>query len=89
MTAVRSFVRSSVRLSGAFLRIGSLFFSDFLHDDRKLSNLKSDGARFLIKIFFGPFWPIMADFWPKNRVFCDFLKICSLKFSDFLHEGRK
>ena len=82
-------VRSSVRSSGGFLRIGSLLFSDFLHEDRKLPNLKSDGARFLKKNLICPFWAIMADFWPENRVICNFLKIYSLKFSDILHEGRQ
>ena len=33
--SVRSFVRSSVRLLPAYLRIGSLVFADFLHKGAK------------------------------------------------------
>ena len=40
------------------------------------------------KFFFACFGPKWGNF-PQNRVFCNFLGILSLKFSDFLHEGRK
>ena len=49
----------------AFLKIGSLEFSDFLHDDVTSSNLKSDEARFFEKNLIRLFLAIMADFWPK------------------------
>ena len=48
-------VSLSVRPSGVFLGIGSLVFSDFLHELRGPQTLKSDGARFLKKKSFGPF----------------------------------
>ena len=48
-TPVSQSVSLSVCLSLAFLRIGSLFFSDFLHEVRGTYVQKSDGARFLKK----------------------------------------
>ena len=42
-------VSLSVCPSGTFLRIGSLLFSDFLHEVRGPQRVKSDGARFFGK----------------------------------------
>ena len=64
-TIFTMYVCVCVCLYRAFLEIGSLEFSDFLHDDVTSSNLKSDEARFFEKNLIRPFWAKMADFWPK------------------------
>ena len=79
------FVRSSVRLLPAFLRIGSLVFPDFWHKDAKWQCRKCDGARFLKKNFLGQIW---AKNCPKNRVFWTLCKIASLVFSGFWQKDR-
>ena len=82
MTVVRSSVRSSVHLSGAFLRIGSLNFSVFCIR-AKVTQLKNGRSPIFEKKNFYPFWVKIGPKWAQNRVFRYFLKILSLKFSDF------
>ena len=69
-----------VSLLVSFLRIGSLDFSDFLHEVRGPQMQKSDGALFLKKKSLVPFF---GQKMPKNEVFRTLRKIESLNFSDF------
>ena len=46
------FVRSLIYSFVCSFRISSLFFTDFLHEVRRLEILKSDGVQFLLKINF-------------------------------------
>jgi len=63
----------NVRLSRAFLKIGSLVFSEFLHEVRGLKIMEPD---FQEKTIFGIFCPKLA----RNKVFWIFLEIVLLLF---------
>ena len=72
---------SLVSQSGRFHSIGSLEFSDFWYQGSFLLLLKTDGAGFSKKNFFG-------QIGVKNRHFLAFLGNQSFDFSDFLYETR-
>ena len=73
-----SFVRPSfVRPLRFFIRIGSLAFSDFLYEVRKLQMVKSDEARFFGKNLF---YPNLGKKGPKARLFWNFFLILSSIF---------
>ena len=82
LTDVRPFVRPSARLLPTFLGVGSLVFSNFLHNYAKWRFPKSDGSWFSKKKFSGQKWRKYAG----KPVFWHFLEILSLFFSDFLHK---
>ena len=64
-----------------FLRIGSIFFSDFLHEVMGPLQLKSDRARFFGKILIFSKMRERGLKMPKNRVFGLLRKIESLVFA--------
>ena len=75
ITLIRLSVCLSCRQSQSFLKIGSLFFSDVIHDDSWLRYLVTDGARFLKKK--KKFW--RPEFMPNGSKSC--LKLGFLSFS--------
>ena len=56
ITLVRLSIRPSVHLSLGFLKIGSLVFSDIVHDDSWPWDPVTDAATFLIKIMAARIW---------------------------------
>ena len=78
----------SVRLSLSFLKIGSLVFSDIVHDGSWTWHLVNDRARFLKKSFwqpeFEPKWPKSG---PNLGFFCHFLKFGFLVFYEISYNG--
>ena len=74
-------VRLSVHPSLSFLKIGSLVFSDIVHEGNWPWYLVTDTIRFLGKNEMAArIWAKWAKFWPETRFFCYFLKFCSLVF---------
>ena len=79
ITLIRLSVCLSCRQSQSFLKIGSLFFSDIVHDDNWLRYLVTDGARFLKKKVLAA-W-IHAKWFkirPETRVFVIFSSLVHL-----------
>ena len=76
---------SSVRRSLRFLNIGSLVFSDIVHDDSWLWYLVSDEARFLRNIFGGLNLGPTGVNQTQNEVFCHFLEFGSWVFLEIAY----
>ena len=72
----------SVCPSLSFLKIGSLVFSDIVHDDSSPWYLVTDRARFLKKNWWPKFGPKSG---PKVGVFLQFLKFGSLVFLEIAY----
>ena len=79
------FVCPSVRLLPAFLRIGSLVFSDFWHKDAKRQCLKCNRARFSKNLFV---WPKMPEICRKTRFLGIFFIFHHLFFLNFCSKMR-
>ena len=83
--SVRLSVSPSLRPSLSFLKIGSLVFSDIVHDDSWPWYLVTDKARFLKNKNGGPNLDQMVQNRGRNYVFCHFLKFGWLVFLEFTH----